>query len=412
MNMMNRIACFATLCLALSTVTTDSWGIPAGYVLQTIPLDAPPVGLAFDADGVLFALEEAGVGNNVATLRSILPDGTFGDSWSVVGDDPNNFFTGSMTYDHVTDSLLISDNTADGRLYSVDKVGVLTTLATSIPSISGVAVRSTGEIFVSTSFDAGLGGVYQIDRATGSVNSVISGLDYGSGLAFDDVGNLFVMEAEASFPFPGRLHQLPITDTDDGIVFGTPTLLADGLQGGAGLIRESENRFFTTGNGGMYEVAGVPLTETIFHNNGNPGQFATAMAFAPDSSPFAPFAGPDGRRLALMADFGWGSPDSFITLFTPAEPTDFNSDGVTDGMDLVIWETNFGLTAGGNPAMGDATQDGAVDGADFLGWQRASAPSPPVQASAIPEPHSLALLVGFLLFAGGRPALRFRSRPI
>jgi len=408
MNMTNRTACFTAICLALSTVAANSWGVPTGYVLQTIPLDAPPVGLAFDNDGVLFALEEAGFGNNVATLRTILPDGAFGDSWSVVGDDPHDFYTGSMTYDHISDSILITDSAADGRIYAVDMNGVQSTLATSIPAISGVAVRTTGEIFVSASLGPGTGGVYQVDRVTGNTTPVMPGLDFTAGLSFDQSGNLLVMDAAANAPYLGSLYKLPMSNNEDQLVFGTPELLLDGLSGSLGLVWESDSQFFNTGNGAVYRIVGEPLNEEIFYQNGNTSQFSTTIAFLPGSTGFVPFAGLEGGQLAMLADFS----DSFITLFTPAEPTDFNSDGLTDGMDLVIWEENFGLTAGGNPAMGDATQDGAVDGADFLGWQRAFAPSPPVQASVIPEPHSLVLLVGFLLFAGGRPTLRFRSRPI
>src|SRR3954454_22871296 len=105
---------------------------PPGFVKTTIPLDAPPVGLAFDSNKVLYALEGASFGSNVATMRTILPNGSFGASFAVVGDDSSNFFAGGMAYDPVGDRLLITDNTADGRVYAVEKSGAKQTLSTGL----------------------------------------------------------------------------------------------------------------------------------------------------------------------------------------------------------------------------------------------------------------------------------------
>ena len=106
-------------------------------------------------------------------------------SFPSVGDDPGNFFVGGMTYDPVGDRLLITDNTADGRLYAVSKSGVQQTIGTGIAGIAGVAVRDTGEIFVSTAPFGSAGEVLQVDRTTGAATPVLGGLGYGAGLAFD-----------------------------------------------------------------------------------------------------------------------------------------------------------------------------------------------------------------------------------
>src|SRR4029079_14516951 len=74
---------------------------PPGFVKTSIPLAAPPVGLAFDSNGVLYALEGASFGSNVSTMRTILANGSFGTSFTVTGDDSSNFFAGGMTYDPV-----------------------------------------------------------------------------------------------------------------------------------------------------------------------------------------------------------------------------------------------------------------------------------------------------------------------
>ncbi len=62
----------------------------------------------------------------------------------VVGNDPENFFVGSMTYDPIGDRVLIADNTADGRLYAVDALGNQQTVATEIAGVAGVARSSAG----------------------------------------------------------------------------------------------------------------------------------------------------------------------------------------------------------------------------------------------------------------------------
>src|SRR4051812_46671044 len=158
---------------------------PPGFVKTTIPLDAPPVGLAFDAGGVLYALEGASFGSNVARMRTVLPNGSFGASFTVTGDDSSNFFVGGMAYDPVGDRLLITDNTADGRVYAVTKSGAKQTLSIGLAGAAGVMARDTGEIFVTTSPFGSTGDVFVVDRMSGAATSVLGGLGYGAGLAFD-----------------------------------------------------------------------------------------------------------------------------------------------------------------------------------------------------------------------------------
>jgi len=383
---------------------------PAGYVKQTIPLNAPPVGLAFDSGGVLFALENAGFGKNVATLRTILPDGSFGTSFPVVGDDDSNFFVGSMAYDPVADRLLITDNTADGRLYAVDSGGVQQTIATGLAGAAGVAVRSSGEIFVSTSPFGSPGEVLLVDDVSGASTPVLGGLGFGAGLAFDSDDHLIVQDADAA-TFAGRLQRLPTSGSPGGLVFGPPQPIADGLISSAGLAVDSEGDIFTTGVGGLYVLSGSPPVETPFDSNGRSGQFATAIAFDPGSRPFEPFAGPDAGRLALMADFGFAMQDSFITLLAPAQAEDFNSDGGVDGDDLAIWATGFGTDAEAHIEDGDADRDGDIDGHDFLLWQRAVNGGPQpfasrfVATAAVPEPAVWKLIPGIIAIFLGKSVI-------
>lgn len=392
------VTAVAWLLLAKATLAA-----PAGYVERTILLDAPPVGLAFDADGVLYALEGADFGSSTATLRTILPGGGFGDSFAVTGDDPDNFFVGAMAYDPVEDRLLISDNTGDGRLYAVDKTGNQQTIATGIAGIAGIAVSDAGEILVTTSPFGSAGEVRQVSRTGDSSTSVLGGLGFGAGLALDVLGNLYVQDAAATAPYRGRVRLIP--NTTSGLDFNGATSIKDDMQSAAGIVVDGEGDVFTTGVGGLFLLAGSPLAETSFSANGNPSQFATAIAFDPGSEPFEPFAGPGGGRLAFMADYGFGMEDSFVTLLTPAHSADSNSDGSVDGSDLATWATHFGEPV--TPELGDADADGDADGNDFLVWQRQLTGSPPLltseawAASQIPEPRAWELIaVGAIILLG------------
>ena len=150
--------------------------------------------------------------------------------------------------------------------------------------------------------------------------------------------------------FHGRLQRLPMTESAGVLTIGSPEPLLAGMQSSAG-VAVVGNDIYTTGNGGLFHVAGAPPAETPFDSNGNMFQFATAIAFDPGSQPFEGFAGPGGGRLAYMADFGFAMQDSFITLLTPAEPGDYNADGHVDANDYTVWRGAYGtnnLSADGN----------------------------------------------------------------
>jgi hypothetical protein len=377
-----------TSIVAAGGLALGAMAAPPGYVKSTIKLDAPVAGLAFAADGALYALENAGFGNNVATLRVVMPDGSLGGSFPVIGDDPSNFFVGSMAYDAVTDRLLVSDNTADGRLYAVDRSGNQQTIAVDIAGIAGIAVRTSGEIFVSTAPFGSAGDVRQVDRATGASTPVLGELGFGGGLAFDAAGHLLVQDADST-TLAGRVQRLPVSQSPAGLVFGVAEPVASGMASSAGLAVDSDGDVFSTGSGGLYLVGGAPPAESLFDSNGAVGQFATAIAFYADSAPFERFAGAQGGRLAYMADFGFGHEDDFVTLLMPAASEDFNSDGAVDAGDLAVWATHFGTTSAARE-QGDADSDGDIDGNDFMHWQRAATGTGPAATSlpgvATPEP--------------------------
>jgi hypothetical protein len=74
-------------------------------------------------------------------------------------------------------------------------------------------------------------------------------------------------------------------------------------------------------------------------------------------------------------------------------PGDFNTDGNVDGLDFSIWQMNFPTATEAGLGDGDADGDGDVDGADFIVWQTNFRVANSVQASTIPEPMSLYLIL-------------------
>jgi hypothetical protein len=342
-------------------------------------------------------------------MRTILPNGTFGSSFTATGDDSSNFFVGAMAYDPIGDRLLITDNTADGRLYAIEKTGAKQTLSHGIAGAAGVAVRDTGEIFVSTSPFGSAGEVFQVDRTSGAATSVLGGLGFGAGLVFDSGDNLIVQDADST-TFQGRLQRLPISGPPGSVTFGSPATLLSGMQSSAGVMVDSEGDLFTTGSGGLFSVAGSPLTESSFDANGSAFQFATAIAFDAGTHPFAPFAGPNGGRLAYMADFGFSSQDEFITLLTPAKPGDYNGDGLVDASDLAVWRGAFGSTTN---LSADGNLDGIVDSQDYVIWRKnvtSSGAGSAATVSNVPEPASPALFIAAVTMALSVRRLRRDAR--
>jgi hypothetical protein len=55
---------------------------------------------------------------------------------------------------------------------------------------------------------------------------------------------------------------------------------------------------------------------------------------------------------------------------------DFNGDTAVDGLDLTIWQDNYGTVNTATQMQGDADGDMDVDGRDFLTWQREFTPPP------------------------------------
>lgn len=89
----------------------------------------------------------------------------------------------------------------------------------------------------------------------------------------------------------------------------------------------------------------------------------------------------------------------------PTLAADFNHDGVVDGHDLVVWQSQYDAPIGsvsGN-TVADANGDGKVDGVDFLTWQHELGSSS-TRTLTVPEPSALLWLIPLSLL--GYSALR------
>lgn len=365
-------------------VTRSAHAVPEGYRKSTITLNASPVGLAYHG-GTLYVLESPQ--GNVATLRTIHADGSFGSDLTVTGTD-DDFFVGGMEFDPFEQRLLISDNATVGRIYAVDLAGNQTTVASGIEAIADLAVRSTGEIFASSAA-SGSGRVDQVDRMSGATTTVVTNLGYGAGIAFDAAGDLLVQDSDTT-TLVGRVQSVAITEVPGGLTFAPPTLVADGLTASYGIVPDSEGDLFLTGFGGLYALAGEPPMETLFDSSGAAQQFSTAVAFSAGSAPFEPLTGLAGGRLAYTTNSS-GEDAELLTIIRPqaAANADFNGDDLVDLQDLNTWSSSYGNPAE-VPSMGDADDNGTVAANDLLIWQRQFNPGQ-IGGVVVPEPGSILL---------------------
>lgn len=87
-----------------------------------------------------------------------------------------------------------------------------------------------------------------------------------------------------------------------------------------------------------------------------------------------------------------------------SEKADFDDDGDVDGADFLAWQRGFGI--GTQNFEGDADFDGDVDGDDLAIWQNNYNTGPLVAIGAVPEPSSVILILASMLCLGGATRLR------
>lgn len=148
---------------------------------------------------------------------------------------------------------------------------------------------------------------------------------------------------------------------------------------------------------GLYNTLTVPhgLTQA----NWDAGAGGAYVGIASDSQQNT--APPDGPRASTLSI-------GKITAGIPVEvAADFNSDGVVDGADFLVWQRGSGISDGtAELADGDANNDGNVDAADLALWKSnhgVGAAVPTV--AAVPEPAA-----GFLGLVATLATLGVRRR--
>ncbi len=96
-----------------------------------------------------------------------------------------------------------------------------------------------------------------------------------------------------------------------------------------------------------------------------------------------------------------------VRLFaSPLLPADFTADGAIDGADFLAWQRGQGMTSGATRADGDADGDGAVTPTDLAVWREAFGSAAAALAVGVPEPT--AALWG-VVAAVGVTRCRFRA---
>lgn len=199
------------------------------------------------------------------------------------------------------------------------------------------------------------------------------------------------------------------TDAEQSYVT-TATLTPGAWNHIVAILDFANNQIRASINGSAFETANVGFGSPVL----TPG---SVVATQPDILPTRSFR---SEYIGLMDEVAmwptalsqdnvdWLQQHSLHDLIVPG---DFNHDGKADGADFATWQANFPATSGATLVQGDADGDGDVDGADFVVWQTHLGTAGAANASIVPEPMSILLLVGSMpLLAVSRRSGRSRAR--
>lgn len=99
-----------------------------------------------------------------------------------------------------------------------------------------------------------------------------------------------------------------------------------------------------------------------------------------------------GELAMTRLTYGVLTPAQSLCNCVAADDADFNDDNIVDGLDFLILQRGTGV--GTTAAEGDANGDGVINGADLAIWETQYGGPPPLAAvaAAVPEPTALLLL--------------------
>ena len=174
----------------IASAGATALAVPVGYEMSTITFPTGFQGaaaLAFAPDGTLYVVEgkDFTKATNQTHIHVVNPDGSMGTPIPLAGDDTvlgGNIAVGGIAVHPTTGNLYITDDAPGATtMYRVDPVtGIKTSFSgsLSLSSIDDVAIRSTGEIFVSDAAGSSGGSIVQfVDGAVPTVTTAVSDLE-------------------------------------------------------------------------------------------------------------------------------------------------------------------------------------------------------------------------------------------
>jgi len=255
---------------------------------------------------------------------------------------------------------------------------------------------------------------------TGVINSAT-----GGHVGRQGVGKFFQSGGIANFNGTFNIgNREAVTGANDGLY----EISAGDLNFGANLniATSGIGQFRVVGDDGTIDVAGAFNLNTSANGNGTlayklePGDglsminvlgaatFAAGTSLVLDASAVSPTqtsydlltaASITDNGLAFTGPATWthqivsGGLGQILRVSAAAsvEDADFDQDGDVDGADFLTWQRGFGADSGGTLATGDANGDGVINNGDFDIWKGQFGES--TVAAAIPEPSSVLLLL-------------------
>jgi hypothetical protein len=159
---------------------------------------------------------------------------------------------------------------------------------------------------------------------------------------------------------------------------------------------------------GLKNTSKDPVTPGGDDRPGTPGVDATmTFPIAPTAAGFNALriGGPSGLSSAGPGATGFDNVVlKLIDVVTPpSSNADFNNDGKVDGADFLVWQKGQGLTGQTDKSHGDANGDGSVNAGDLSVWQQTfgTSPTAAVAVTGVPEPASILLTAVALLSVAG-----------
>lgn len=149
----------------------------------------------------------------------------------------------------------------------------------------------------------------------------------------------------------------------------------------------------TAGTGAAIEIMPLLNGEDAFNDPlyfDASGYYGNSFYYGPGST--TALRAFDTYKIGLFVDFALTT----LTLEGAAiagPPGDFDLDGAVDGADFLRWQREFGTMANPQGSGADGDGNGQVDAGDLMVWQQNYGGAPLLGFHAIPEPCSLTLLM-------------------